>query len=65
VKWLSKWTLVLVVGCALAAPLWPQASTATVSGAVRDQTGAVIPAASVMLRNTATNVGSKTSTNEA
>lgn len=35
---------------------WPQASTATVSGTVRDQTGAVIPGSQVVLLNTATNV---------
>jgi hypothetical protein len=43
---------------------WPQGSTATVSGTVRDQTGAVIPSVSVTLTNTATNVSSKTPTNE-
>ncbi|PYT27685.1 MAG: hypothetical protein DMG57_17425 [Acidobacteria bacterium] len=42
---------------------WPQASTATVSGTVRDQSGAVIPNAAVTLTNSATNVASKTSTN--
>jgi hypothetical protein len=44
---------------------WPQASTATVSGTVRDQSGAVIPGASVTLNNTNTNVASKTLTNGA
>lgn len=44
---------------------WSQTSTATVSGTVRDQTGAVIPAASVTLTNTAMNVSSKSSTNAA
>lgn len=48
---------------AFTTPAWPQASTAIVSGTVRDQTGAVIPGAAVTLTNSATNVSSKTSTN--
>ena len=51
--------MVLMAPCA-----WPQASTAPVSGTVRDQTGAVIPGASVTLTNTGTNVASKSTTNE-
>jgi hypothetical protein len=47
-----------------AIPAWPQASTGTVSGTVRDQTSAVIPNATVVLTNTDTNVSSKTTTNE-
>lgn len=43
---------------------WPQASTATVSGTVRDQTAAVIPTAAVTLTNQATNVTFKTLANE-
>jgi hypothetical protein len=54
----------LLVGiCALAA--WPQASSTSVSGTVRDQTGGVIPAAQVTLTNTATNVSFKTATSQA
>ncbi len=49
----------------LVTPAWPQASTATVSGTVRDQSGAVIPTASVTLSNTATGVSSTTPTNTA
>src|SRR5690348_15251544 len=45
-------------------PSWPQASTGAVSGTVRDQTGAVIPSASVSLTNTETNGTSKSLTNE-
>ena len=57
--------LVLAVMLALLAPsAWPQASTATVSGTVHDQTGAVVPGASITLRNTGTNVESKTTTNQ-
>lgn len=51
--------MVLAASCA-----WPQASTASVSGTVRDETGAVIPNASVTLTNTGTGVASKTTANE-
>lgn len=57
---ISLVTLTLV----FAACAWPQASTGSVSGTVRDQTGAVIPGAAVVLTNTATNVTSRTQTNE-
>ena len=45
-------------------PAWPQAGSATVSGTVRDQTGAVIPSAPVTLTNQATNGTAKTVSNE-
>lgn len=45
-------------------PALPQASTGSVSGTVRDESGAVIPAAAVTLTNKATNVASRTSTNQ-
>lgn len=45
-------------------PAWPQASTGSVSGTVRDQSNAVIPAAVVVLTNTQTGVASKSATNE-
>ena len=48
-----------------ALPCLPQASTGSVSGTVRDQSGAVIPGAAVALTNTATNVTLRTTTNEA
>jgi hypothetical protein len=55
-----------VLALLAAAPLaWSQGSTATVSGTVRDQTGAVIPGATVSLTNRNTNVASKGTTNEA
>src|SRR5688500_1979004 len=44
---------------------WPQASNSTMRGAVRDTASAVIPAATVRLSNTATNVSRATQTNEA
>src|ERR1019366_54191 len=44
---------------------WPQASTGSVSGSVRDPSGAVIPNAEVTLTNADTNVALTTKTNEA
>jgi hypothetical protein len=41
--------------CLLALPLAAQISQATLSGTVRDPTGAVIPSAAVEIRNLATN----------
>ena len=43
---------------------WPQASTATSSGTVRDESGAVVPNASVTLTNTATNVALRSKSND-
>ena len=43
---------------------WPQASTSTVRGTVRDQAQAVIPKAMIKLTNTATNVSRTTESNE-
>ncbi|HOQ46929.1 MAG TPA: TonB-dependent receptor [Bryobacteraceae bacterium] len=53
-------SLLLVTTCA-----WPQASTGTVSGTVRDQSGAVIPNVPVTITNTGTNVSIPGRTNEA
>src|SRR5437660_9479002 len=44
---------------------WSQATTGTVSGTVRDQSGAVIPNAEVVITNTSTNVISRSRTTEA
>jgi hypothetical protein len=58
--------LFCILVLALAAPsAWPQASTATSSGTVRDESGAVVANASVTLTNTATNVTLNTRTNVA
>jgi len=54
----------LVLALCVAAPIWPQASTGTVRGAVRDQSDAAIAGATVILTNTVTNVASRTKTNE-
>jgi hypothetical protein len=59
--WVLGWLLVIL----LAAPAWPQSSTTTVSGTVRDRTQAVIAKASITLTNMATGVISRTTTNEA
>jgi hypothetical protein len=58
--------LAILMWAAIAAsPAFPQASTATVSGTVRDQSGAVIPNAPVVLTKTDTNATARSSTNEA
>ncbi|HSB13261.1 MAG TPA: hypothetical protein VLE22_02310, partial [Bryobacteraceae bacterium] len=57
---MSNVALSLLMLALLAPTAWPQASTATVSGTVRDQSGAVVPTASVTLTNSATNIVSKT-----
>ena len=54
----------ILIGSLIAPAAWPQAGTATVSGTVRDQTGAAITSASVTLTNQATNGAVKTTANE-
>src|SRR3954452_23418997 len=54
-----------ILGALLVLPAaWPQASSSSVGGTVRDQGQAVIPKATVTLTNTATNVARNTPTNE-
>jgi len=60
----TRWIGVLVAYVYLLQCGWPQASTGTVSGTVRDQSGAVIPNTAVEVTNTATSVTSTTRTNE-
>ena len=56
---------VCILGALLYLPAaWPQASSSTVRGTVRDQHQAMVPKASVTLTNTATNVARSTLTNE-
>ena len=47
-----------------AVSLWPQTSAGTVSGTVRDQSGAVVPNAAIVLVNSATNVQNKSVASE-
>jgi hypothetical protein len=58
------WILALALIVLFASTAWPQAGTGTVSGTVRDQSAAMVPAASVSLRNTATNLTLRTAANE-
>ncbi|MCX6630178.1 MAG: carboxypeptidase-like regulatory domain-containing protein [Candidatus Solibacter sp.] len=61
-----KRSLILLLGLALLVPsAWPQASTSSVSGTVRDQSGAVIPNATAEVVGTETNVTLTTKTNDA
>jgi hypothetical protein len=55
----AAWLLTLIVPLA-----YPQSSTGSVRGTVRDQTEAVVPNADITLTNPATNVISKGKTNE-
>jgi len=53
-----------VVSMLLVGPVWPQGSTTTVRGNVRDQSEAAVSGAVVTLTNTATGIASKATTNE-
>jgi hypothetical protein len=48
----------------LALPLWPQASTSSVRGTVQDPTNSAVPGAVVILTNQATNIETRTITND-
>jgi len=61
---MQRCILLLAIVALLAPVALPQSSTGTVSGTVRDQSGAVIPNQTVTLTNTATNVSVPTRTNE-
>ncbi|MGA8501843.1 MAG: carboxypeptidase-like regulatory domain-containing protein [Candidatus Sulfotelmatobacter sp.] len=57
--------VLLVVGLGGTLPLWSQsASSGTVAGSVTDQSNAVVPAATVTLTDTSTNIARTTSTNK-
>ena len=58
--YLQRLAFLLLLVFAVSPSAWPQSSTATVSGTVRDQTGAVIPGANVTLTRQDTNESSKT-----
>jgi hypothetical protein len=53
-------TLVMAICCMIPCSSWAQSASGTISGTVTDQTGAVVPGASVVLENGAT--GAKTET---
>ncbi|MCX6593301.1 MAG: TonB-dependent receptor [Acidobacteria bacterium] len=50
---------------ATAASAYPQASTASINGTLRDSSGSVVPGASLVLKNPATSVETRTASNEA
>src|SRR5436309_3055248 len=56
--------LSLFVVLASTAPVWPQTSTGSVRGTVRDQSGAVMPGAVVTLTNAATGLAAHTQAND-
>jgi len=58
-------SLLFAVAMLLPAPAFPQASSGTIRGTVRDQVQAIIPGAKVTLVNTATNASRETLSNEA
>lgn len=61
----SEKALAVIATIALiAAPAFAQVSAASINGTARDTTGAIIPEATVLLRNTATGVETRTTTNE-
>lgn len=64
---MSRWSMALCLGIFAIAEVCPQRAdaqaTATVSGSVRDSSGAVLPDANIVLHDTATNLDRTTSTN--
>src|ERR1035437_9504620 len=60
---MPKTIQIVIAAIVIAASAWPQASTATVGGTVRDQSGAVIANSIVALTNTETSVIYTTRTN--
>ena len=60
----SLW-LGLVAAMFVATPAWPQASSSTVRGSVMDQTQSAIPAATITMTNSATNLTRETQSNAA
>ncbi len=60
-----RFILLATLAALAALPAWAQSSNGSVRGSVQDQTNAVIPGATVALTNTATNIESRTTTNEA
>src|SRR5258708_7355908 len=70
-RWKTYRVFVLWQACLLSGILllsgtgWAQLSTASLGGAVRDPSGAVVPNAQIVLRNVATGVENTTTSNSA
>src|SRR3954469_213915 len=62
---MQRFASFFLIAVAFASTAWPQASSSTVRGAVRDQGQAVVPRAKVTLTNIDTNVERATLTNDA
>ncbi len=61
---LTRFAVIGAALCLLAAAVFAQSDTASISGFVKDATGGVVPNASVSVRNEATGLDRKTATNE-
>jgi hypothetical protein len=61
---IAHFLIVFAAIAVMATPAYPQASTATVGGTVRDASGAVVPGAEVQLINTGTDAALRSQTNE-
>ncbi|MCX6597938.1 MAG: carboxypeptidase-like regulatory domain-containing protein [Acidobacteria bacterium] len=57
--------VVVALALATAASAYSQASTAAINGTLRDSTGSVVPGANLVLKNPATSVETRTTSNEA
>ncbi|HEU4939605.1 MAG TPA: carboxypeptidase-like regulatory domain-containing protein, partial [Vicinamibacterales bacterium] len=57
--------LLLIALCACPLAASAQQETATITGSVKDQTGAIVPKATVTVTNTQTNISVKTEADEA
>ncbi len=65
VRFIAKRSSVLIVLIALAVPGWSQSDLSTITGTVKDPTGASVPGAKVSVRNEGTGISRDTTTNEA
>ncbi|MBI4875223.1 MAG: TonB-dependent receptor [Acidobacteria bacterium] len=61
---MQRWFFCVLIAVLIAPSAWPQTSTGSVNGTIRDESAAVIPSAAVTLTNKATNVSSKTTSSE-
>jgi len=63
-KFIGKTMLLLMTFALTIAPVWGQVETGTISGTVRDTSGAAVAGATVMVRNTATSAERSTTTGD-